>query len=139
MGDPARSVALVADIVGSLGARLEAGMVVLSGGITAAFPVGPGDHVSFLLDSWEKVLRAAQIMAVNDVPVDVGPTQHGITRGGTIYAWDPSGNRFETFQGGSAPYPDWGPIGWTWEGLGEGGGLDVSKRVLHDTFLTVVT
>lgn len=96
-------------------------------------------HVAFLMESWEKVLRAAQIMAVNDVPVDMGPTQHGITRGGTIYAWDPSGNRFETFQGGTAPYPDWGPIAWTWEGLGEGGGLDMSKRMLHDTFLTVVT
>lgn len=96
-------------------------------------------HAAFLMESWEKVLRAAQIMAAHDVPVDIGPTQHGITRGGTIYAWDPSGNRFETFQGGEAPYPDWGPISWTWEGLGEGGGLDVSKRVLHDTFLTVVT
>jgi catechol 2,3-dioxygenase len=96
-------------------------------------------HAAFLLESWEKVLRAAQIMAANDVPIDIGPTQHGITRGGTIYAWDPSGNRFETFQGGTAPYPDWGPVAWTWEGLGEGGGLDVSKRVLHDTFLTVVT
>ncbi|MEZ5375120.1 MAG: catechol 2,3-dioxygenase [Acidimicrobiales bacterium] len=96
-------------------------------------------HVSFLLDSWEKVLRAAQIMAVNDVPVDIGPTQHGITRGGTIYAWDPAGNRFETFQGGTAPYPDWEPMAWTWEGLGAGGGLDMSKRVLHDTFLSIVT
>ena len=96
-------------------------------------------HAAFLLESWEKVLRAAQIMAANDVPVDMGPTQHGITRGGTIYAWDPSGNRFETFQGGTAPYPDWGPVAWTWEGLGEGGGLDVSKRVLHESFLTVVT
>lgn len=96
-------------------------------------------HVAFLMESWERVLRAAQIMSRNDVPVDIGPTQHGITRGGTIYAWDPSGNRFETFQGGSAPYPDWGPIAWTWEGLGEGGGLDVSKRVLHESFLTIVT
>ena len=96
-------------------------------------------HAAFLLESWEKVLRAAQIMAANDVPVDMGPTQHGITRGGTIYAWDPSGNRFETFQGGTAPYPDWGPVAWTWDGLGEGGGLDVSKRILHESFLTVVT
>ena len=96
-------------------------------------------HAAFLMESWEKVLRAAQIMAKYDVPIDIGPTQHGITRGGTIYAWDPSGNRVETFQGGEAPYPDWGPIAWNWEGLGAGGGLDVSKRILHDTFLTVVT
>ena len=96
-------------------------------------------HVSFLLDSWDKVLRAADIMSVNDIRVDIGPTRHGITRGGTIYAWDPSGNRFETFMGGTAPYPDWPAIHWTWEGLGEGGGLDVAHRKLHETFLTVVT
>lgn len=46
MGDPAVAVAMVADIVGAAGARLEAGMVVLSGGITEAFAVEPGDHVS---------------------------------------------------------------------------------------------
>lgn len=46
MGDPAEAVAMVADIVGAAGARLEAGMIVLSGGITEAFAVEPGDHVS---------------------------------------------------------------------------------------------
>ncbi|MEZ5226272.1 MAG: fumarylacetoacetate hydrolase family protein [Acidimicrobiales bacterium] len=46
MGDPAAAVAMVATVVGSLGARLTAGMVVLSGGITEAFAVQPGDHVS---------------------------------------------------------------------------------------------
>ena len=96
-------------------------------------------HVSFLLDSWDRVLRAADIMAANDVPVDIGPTRHGITRGGTIYAWDPSGNRFETFQGGTSGYPDWNQIAWSWQGLGEGGGLDVAHRKLHETFLGVVT
>ncbi|GAA6142846.1 catechol 2,3-dioxygenase [Hydrogenophaga sp. 5NK40-0174] len=96
-------------------------------------------HVSFLMESLERVFRAADIMAANDVKVDIGPTRHGITRGGTIYAWDPSGNRFETFAGGNYAYPDQPPIGWTWEGLGEGGGLDVAARKLHDTFLAVVT
>lgn len=95
-------------------------------------------HVSFLLESWEKVLRAGDIMSMNKVPVDIGPTRHGITRGTTIYAWDPSGNRFETYSGGSQPYPDWEPLHWTWEGFAEGG-LDYPQRKLHDTFLTVVT
>ena len=45
-GDPAASVALVANIVGANGGRLRAGMTVLSGGITAAFAVKPGDCVS---------------------------------------------------------------------------------------------
>lgn len=96
-------------------------------------------HNSFLLESWEKVLRAADIMAMNDIKVDIGPTRHGITRGCTIYAWDPSGNRFETFMGGYQPYPDWEVTTWTFDGLGEGGGLDYAQRKLHETFLTVVT
>lgn len=96
-------------------------------------------HVSWLLESWDRVMRASDIMALKDVPVDMGPTRHGVTRGGTIYAWDPSGNRFETFYGGHRPYPDWAPIHWTWDGLGEGGGLDVAGRKLHENFLTVVT
>lgn len=96
-------------------------------------------HLSFYMESWERVFRAADIMSANDIKVDIGPTRHGITRGGTIYAWDPSGNRFETFSGGNSSYPDLPPIEWSWEGLGEGGGLDVAHRKLHETFLTVVT
>ncbi len=96
-------------------------------------------HVSFYMESIERVFRAADIMSANDVKVDIGPTRHGITRGGTIYAWDPSGNRFETYSGGNSSYPDLPPIHWTWDGLGEGGGLDVAHRKMHETFLTVVT
>ncbi len=46
-------------------------------------------HLSFLLETWEKVLRAADIMSMNRVSIDIGPTRHGITRGTTIYALDP--------------------------------------------------
>lgn len=96
-------------------------------------------HLSFLLESWEEVLRAADILSMNKVPLDIGPTRHGVTRGCTIYAWDPSGNRFETFMGGYQPYPDYEPTTWDFNGLGEGGGLDYAQRKLHETFLTVVT
>ncbi|MCF8478851.1 MAG: catechol 2,3-dioxygenase [Rhodospirillum sp.] len=94
-------------------------------------------HCSFLLDSWEKVQRAGDIMSMNAVSVDIGPTRHGITRGSTIYAWDPSGNRFETFMGGYQPYPDYETITWTFDNFGQG--LDYPQRKLHETFLTVVT
>lgn len=94
-------------------------------------------HCSFLMESWEKVLRAGDIMSMNDVAVDIGPTRHGITRGCTIYAWDPSGNRFETFMGGYHPYPDYEPLTWTFDHFGQG--LDYPQRKLHETFLTVVT
>lgn len=94
-------------------------------------------HVSYRIESWEKLLRAGDIMGMNHVPVDIGPTRHGITRGNTIYAWDPSGNRFETFSGSYDPYPDWAPIKWTMDDLGRG--LDYTQQKLHETFLTVVT
>lgn len=94
-------------------------------------------HCSFMLESWERVLRAGDIMSMNKVPVDIGPTRHGITRGCTIYAWDPSGNRFETFMGGYQPYPDYEPLTWTFDNFGQG--LDYPQRKLHETFLTVVT
>lgn len=98
---------------------------------------GKFHHASFLLETWEQVLRAADIMSMNKVNVDIGPTRHGVTRGMTIYAWDPSGNRFETFAGGYFAYPDQGELVWPAEDFGQG--LDYAQRKLHETFLTVVT
>lgn len=104
----------------------------------AEFPEpGKLHHVSFLMESWEEVLRAGDIMSMNKVPVDIGPTRHGVTRGCTIYAWDPSGNRFETFMGGYQPYPDYEVLTWTFDNFGQG--LDYPQRKLHETFLTVVS
>ena len=94
-------------------------------------------HCSFLMESWEKVLRAGDIMSMNQVPLDIGPTRHGITRGCTIYAFDPSGNRFETFMGGYHPYPDYETITWTFDNFPQG--LDFPQRKLHESFLTVVS
>lgn len=94
-------------------------------------------HCSFLMESWDQVLRAGDIMSMNQVPVDIGPTRHGVTRGCTIYAWDPSGNRFETFMGGHLPYPDYETMTWTFDNFGQG--LDYPQRKLHETFLTVVS
>ncbi|MFM2120049.1 MAG: hypothetical protein RL722_1517 [Pseudomonadota bacterium] len=56
-------------------------------------------HASFFLDSWHDVLKAADVMGKKKVKIDVAPTRHGITRGETIYFFDPSGNRNETFAG----------------------------------------
>ena len=94
-------------------------------------------HISFKLDSWEKVLRAADIMSMNRISIDIGPTRHGITRGTTIYAFDPSGNRFETFAGGYETYPDHAPITWTFDQVGPA--IFYHDRKLNDAFLSVVT
>lgn len=94
-------------------------------------------HVSFLLDTWEQVLRAADILSMHRVSIDMGPTRHGITRGTTIYFFDPSGNRMETFCGGYQWYPDMKPTTWTWEEVGAG--VFYHNRKLNEAFLTVVT
>ena len=94
-------------------------------------------HTAFLLESWEKVLRAADIMSMNKVPIDMGPTRHGVTRGTTIYAFDPSGNRFETFCGGYDTYPDYKAVKWTWDEVGAG--IFYHDRKLNERFLTVVS
>ena len=94
-------------------------------------------HVSFLLETWEQVLRAADIMSMHRVSIDIGPTRHGVTRGTTIYFFDPSGNRLETFCGGNYWYPDWKPITWTWDEVGAG--VFYHDRKLNERFLSVVT
>ena len=52
---------------------------------------GKFHHVAFSLDFWHEVGQAADIIARYDIPLDIGPTRHGITRGQTIYFFDPSG------------------------------------------------
>jgi len=94
-------------------------------------------HVSFLLETWEAVLRAADIMSMHRVSIDLGPTRHGITRGTTIYFFDPSGNRLETFSGGYQWYPDQTPITWTWDEVGRA--IFYHDRKLNPAFLEVVT
>lgn len=89
-----------------------------------AFGAGPTSglhHVSFFLDEWSDVLRAADILAKRHVHVDVTPQRHGITRGSTTYFFDPSGNRNETFAGlGYLAQPDMPTITWTEENLWRG-------------------
>ena len=94
-------------------------------------------HASFLLNSWEEVLRAADIMGMHDISVDIGPTRHGITRGSTIYFFDPSGNRNEVFCGDYTWYPDREPITWDAEEIGKA--IFYHDRKLSESFLTVVT
>jgi catechol 2,3-dioxygenase len=89
-----------------------------------AFVAGPRQglhHLAFYLDNWNDVLKAADVMAKNKVKIDVAPTRHGITRGETIYFFDPSGNRNETFAGlGYLAQPDRPVTTWSEEFLGRG-------------------
>jgi catechol 2,3-dioxygenase len=89
-----------------------------------AFVGGPRNglhHIAFFLDSWHDVLKSADVMAKNKVRIEVTPTRHGITRGETIYFFDPSGNRNETFAGlGYLSQPDRPVTTWSEEHLGSG-------------------
>jgi len=89
-----------------------------------AFVGGPRSglhHIAYFLDSWHDVLKAADVMAKNKVRIDVAPTRHGITRGETIYFFDPSGNRNETFAGlGYLAQPDRPVTTWSEDRLGSG-------------------
>ncbi len=46
-------------------------------------------HVAFELENWSAVGHAADIITHYDISIDIGPTRHGITRGQTIYFFDP--------------------------------------------------
>lgn len=70
-------------------------------------------HISFNLESWSDLLRAGDLLGMHKVQIDNGPTRHGLTRGQTIYFYDPSGNRNEVFAGGYIWYPDKPRITWT--------------------------
>lgn len=98
---------------------------------------GKFHHASFLLGTWEEVLRAADLISMHDISLDLGPTRHGITRGRTIYFFDPSGNRNEVFCGDYTWYPDHQPITWTADQLGRA--IFYHDRKLNEKFLSVVT
>ena len=94
-------------------------------------------HVSFELENWQAVGNAADIIARYDISIDIGPTRRGITRGQTIYFFDPSGNRCEVFAGGYTYYPD-NPTR-TWDETQIGKGIFYYERQLNEAFLSVVT
>lgn len=94
-------------------------------------------HVSFVLENWNAVGYAADIMARYDISIDVGPTRHGITQGQTIYFFDPSGNRNEVFSGGYTFYPDEPVRVWDADQIGKA--IFYYERQLNEAFLSVIT
>ena len=96
-------------------------------------PNGALHHFAFWLDDWDQVRKAADILAFNGVQIDQGPTRHGITRGNTIYFFDPLGTRNEVFTGGYSPDPDFRAITWTEEQFGRG--LFYYENVVAQRFL----
>ena len=94
-------------------------------------------HFAFWLDDWDQVRSAADVLAYNGISVDVGPTRHGITRGSTIYFFDPLGTRNEVFTGGYRPDPDFPVITWTEDNAGRA--IFYYEGELNDRFMKVHT
>jgi catechol 2,3-dioxygenase len=100
-------------------------------------PNGKLHHFAYELEDWSELLRSGDIFAQDDVPVDIGPTRHGITRGTTIYFFDPSGNRNEVFAGGYTTYKDFPTITWTADQITRG--IFYIGREMKDSFLSTLT
>jgi catechol 2,3-dioxygenase len=98
---------------------------------------GKFHHAAFSLESWHEVGQAADIIARYDIPLDIGPTRHGITRGQTIYFFDPSGNRNEVFAGGFIYYPDNPKRVWSVDKIGKA--VFYYERELNPRFMNIVT
>jgi catechol 2,3-dioxygenase len=94
-------------------------------------------HLAFYLGDWNDVGNAADWIAINHLKLDIGPTRHAITRGLTIYFWEPSGNRIEVYAGGYTAYPDNPQREWDAEQLGRG--LFYYSGELIPSFLEIVT
>lgn len=105
-----------------------------------AFVKGPDakfHHAGFYVDNWYEVLKAADILTKNEVPVEVTPTRHGITRGQTVYFFDPSGNRNEAFASGYISYSDFPTITWTEDKIGTG--IFYHRREMLESFSKALT
>ncbi|MFC3884005.1 catechol 2,3-dioxygenase [Bacillus songklensis] len=105
-----------------------------------AFVKGPDKkfhHAGFHVDNWYEVLKAADILSKNKIHIEVTPTRHGITRGQTVYFFDPSGNRNEAFASGYITYADFPTITWTEDQIGTG--IFYHRRELMESFSKALT
>lgn len=71
-------------------------------------------HIAWWVDNREDVLRAADVLLENDIPIETGPSKHAVTQAFFLYGFEPGGNRFEVFSGGYLIFaPDWEPVVWS--------------------------
>jgi catechol 2,3-dioxygenase len=70
-------------------------------------------HMGYKLMDWTALRIAGEIMGLNDVSIGFGPDIHGLSRGQTIYFFDPAGNRNEVFAGDMETARDMPTMNWT--------------------------
>lgn len=71
-------------------------------------------HIAFWVDHPEDLSRTADLLMENNVPIEFGPSIHGVGEQHFLYFRDPSTLRVEVNSGGYRNYvPDWKPNTWT--------------------------
>jgi catechol 2,3-dioxygenase len=84
--------------------------VVLDGSTLA----GRVNHFAFWVDTREELFIAADVLMEHGVPIEYGPSIHGIGEQNFLYYREPSTLRIELNTGGYRNYvPDWTPNTWT--------------------------
>lgn len=74
---------------------------------------GRMNHYAFWVDTREELLIAADTLMENGVPIEYGPSIHGIGEQNFLYYREPSTLRIELNTGGYRNYvPDWEPNTW---------------------------
>lgn len=78
-------------------------------------------HLTYMMDSREDVLRAADILTEAGVAIETGPHKHSIGQTFFLYFYEPGGNRIEVGSGGYLIFdPDWKPVVWSREERSKG-------------------
>ena len=133
-------MSLAEEVVAPDGMRVGAFLTCASKSHDIAFIEAPETrfhHLAYWLETWDDIRNAADIIAKYKLPLDIGPTRHGISRGLTIYFFDPSGNRNEVFSGSYQHYPDRPTITWDLAELGKA--IFYYEGRLNEAFLSVTT
>lgn len=82
-------------------------------------------HVAFWYGDNTHLADCAETLRDYDIPIEAGPSKHGITQSPFMYVYEPGGNRVELF--GANGYmifePDWETRVWTPENLAVGGSM----------------
>lgn len=78
-------------------------------------------HVAYFVDSPDKLLAGATLLAEQGVKIEWGPGAHGTSDAIFLYFKEPSGHRVEVWTGGMLVFaPDWKAIQWDAEASPEG-------------------
>jgi catechol 2,3-dioxygenase len=94
-------------------------------------------HLTYMMDSREDVLRAADILTEAGIKIETGPHKHSIGQTFFLYFYEPGGNRIEVGSGGYLIFdPDWQPVVWNREERSRGQAWGLSTVSTFHTYGT---